>query len=312
MVATRNRPHLLGGLVQALAPDPAVVEIVFVVDGEDDRASVRTLEHLAGMEGRVVPVALPRRGQLRALDAGVARARGEVVLLLDDDVLPGPGLATGHAHHHAEQPGLVVLGSMPVRLSGHGDDPPGTLLYAEEYRAHMAGIASGRLGVLEALWAGNVSMRAADCRRVGLFSERFVASYHSDTDLGLRLARAGLVGVYDPTLAADHLHRRGTAAFLRDARRQGAGAANLRHRYPERESSGTPERFTVDLPPIVGAAVRVVGCSAAAEPAARAVMAAGTAVGRLGRSRARGPELAAARLARRLMLCRGARAGEGA
>ena len=53
---------------------------------------------------------------MRALDVGVQCSTGDVVLLMDDDVIAGPGLVSAHARRHAGADGLVVVGSMPVRL----------------------------------------------------------------------------------------------------------------------------------------------------------------------------------------------------
>ena len=53
-------------------------------------------------------------GPNEARRRGCEQATGEVVLLLDADVVPGAGLASGHAAHHAAREGLVVAGPMPV------------------------------------------------------------------------------------------------------------------------------------------------------------------------------------------------------
>jgi len=308
VVPTRGRPHLLGPLVDALADDPEVLEIVVVVDGED-QASMETLGSLASLARcrHLVVLNPPHQGQLGALDHGVQHARGAVILLLDDDVLPGPMLATGHARYHRDRPGLVVMGSMPVRRSASGKDPVGTRLYAEEYLDHCARIERGEIDVLDGLWVGNISLHREDCLRVGLRSPTYPVFYHSDRDLGYRFADAGLTGVYAPELRAVHLHRRGTAAFLRDAQRQGAGQVALSRVHPTRPNPPAPAVPSGSAMAVAARAVRHVGATRAARPLAAAMMAAGTVAGRIG---AGGVEEAAARAGRRLMLRRGAVAGE--
>jgi hypothetical protein len=81
--------------------------------------------------------------------------------------------------------------------------------------------------VLTHLWMGNVSLRRADALRVGLASESFAGRRHEDRDFGLRCLRAGLRGVFDPSLAATHDYQRSITAFLEDARAQGAELALL-------------------------------------------------------------------------------------
>lgn len=312
VLATRGRPHLLAGLVDAVLADPGATELVVVVDGEPappeggPSPSMAALADLAATRPRLTAVAVPHSGHLRALEIGVARTTAEVVLLLDDDVVPTCNLATGHARRHAGRYGLVVVGSMPVALPD-GRPGAGTLLYARDYDRHLANLRSGRYGVLDHLWMGNVSLRRLDAERVGLGDTAFRASYHTDRELGLRLAAAGLVGVLDEDLAAVHLHRRTTAAFLNDARRHGAGLAALHAVHGQQLGPFDPATVLRGLPPVLRSVVAEVGASDAALPVARTVAVLGEGLGRLGLT---GAARGCAQLARRTMVCHGALHGE--
>ena len=306
IVPTRGRAHLLPGLVEALDGDPQVLEIVVVVDGVDG-ASVRVLDGLASGGRRLVALNPSRRGQLGVLDHGLARAKGDVVLFLDDDVLPGPMLASRHAGYHREREGLVVVGSMPVRLSPDRRDTVGTRLYADEYRRHCDRLQRGEIDVLDSLWLGNVSVRRADCERVGLHTARFPVSYHADRDLGYRLADAGLMASSRPNSG----RRTCTVAACRrsfaHAQCQGAGQAALARVHPTRPNPVPSPNPTGILLGTAAAAVRLVGATRFARPIALGLMLLGNVSGVLGSPRL---EVAAARSARRLMLRRGPVAGE--
>ncbi len=204
---------MLRALVDSLAHDPSILEMIVVVDG-DDAASVRELAAIQKEQPFLAFHNPSHVGHLAALDRGVRQAGGDIVLLLDDDVLPGPMLASGHARAHGGQRNLVVTGSMPVYLEEGVTAPVGTRLYAREHQGQMDRIERGEIAVLDGLWAGNLSMRREVCLRIGLASTEFDLFYHSDRELGYRLAAAGLIGVYEPTLAAVHLHNRDAAAFL--------------------------------------------------------------------------------------------------
>ncbi|HEY1733419.1 MAG TPA: glycosyltransferase, partial [Acidimicrobiales bacterium] len=227
VVATVGRPHRLARLVDAVLTDPAAAELVVVVDGPDQR-SVTVLESLAVTRPRLHPVTVPHQGQLGALATGVRIAAYDLIVLLDDDVLPAPGTIAGHVAAHRDRPGSVVVGPMPVALDpldgdrGRSRDGrrPGvaTRLYAAEYDAHLDALGRRDVDVLDVLWTGNLSIGRDDCLRVGLPSPAFTAHYHADQDLGLRLRAAGLVGRLDPSLVARHFHDRTDADFLRDAR----------------------------------------------------------------------------------------------
>ncbi|MGH2745153.1 MAG: glycosyltransferase family 2 protein, partial [Thermoleophilaceae bacterium] len=166
VMPTYNRRSLLPRVVEPLLGDRGASEVVVVVDGCDD-GSLEWLRSRALRDGRLRPLGIENRGENGARQAGIEAARGEVVLLLDDDVAAEPGLASGHARRHAGDRGLVVLGYMPPPLPARrraGDFT--TRLYANEYEAVCVGYERAPGRILRNLWAGNMSMRRADCLRV--------------------------------------------------------------------------------------------------------------------------------------------------
>jgi glycosyltransferase involved in cell wall biosynthesis len=217
VVPTYQRRDRLPPLVDAILADSAVSEAVIVVDGSTD-GSIEYLRERAAADRRLIPVFTPNGGDVAARRAGIERASGDVVLMLDDDVVPEPGLSLGHAGHHARRPGLVVVGYMPVTTASgsHGESPTAEL-YAHDYERACAEYERDPESILTGLWAGNVSLRREDCLRVGLESTSFQRGYHADRDFGLRCRAAGLVGVFDRSLRAEHRYERDVAAFLRDA-----------------------------------------------------------------------------------------------
>ena len=203
VVASRNRRHLLRRFVSAVAEDAATTEVLVVLDGDVD-GSTAEIEKLRRQYPKVRPIATEGVGQMAALQVGVETSVGDVVLLMDDDVIAGPGLVSAHARHHAGTHGLVVVGFMPVRPSKGSSSP--TRLYATQYDKHCRRLESGELAVLDGLWLGNVSARRDEVTRVGVVSERFGVRWHADMDFGLRLRASGARGLFDRRLMATHLH----------------------------------------------------------------------------------------------------------
>ncbi len=220
VVASRNRRHLLRRFVSAVAEDAATTEVIVVLDGDVD-GSTAEIEKLRRQYPQVRPIVADGVGQMAALQVGVDAGVGDVVLLMDDDVIAGPGLVSAHARHHAGTHGLVVVGFMPVRLSKSSSSP--TRLYATEYDKHCRRLESSDLDVLDGLWLGNVSARRAEVLRVGVVSERFGVRWHADMDFGLRLRAAGARGLFDRRLRATHLHAQSAASFLASAHERGEG-----------------------------------------------------------------------------------------
>jgi hypothetical protein len=237
-----------------------VVQVVVVVDGCDD-GSVELLHGMAESEPRLEVVWQENAGEGRARQVGLERSTGDVVLFLDDDVVAGPRLAEGHARRHAHAPGLVVLGYMPTRRPA--PRRPGqfaTVLYADEYEGACRAYEEDPSLVLRKLWAGNLSLRRADALRVGMSVEGFSGLAHADAAFGLRCAEAGLVGVFDRSLVSTHEHERSLAAFLRDARAQGAGRIRLDTTDPGSVPLGRTATLGTAVPaPVAGALLRRSG-----------------------------------------------------
>src|SRR4051794_23694299 len=109
VIPTYNRAARLRAVVDPLLADPSLHELIVVVDGSRD-GSIELLEEIAVADGRLRPLWIENIGDMGARTRGAEIATGEVVLFLDDDVLPAPGLLAGHARHHAAAEGLVVVG----------------------------------------------------------------------------------------------------------------------------------------------------------------------------------------------------------
>ena len=248
IIATRQRPQLLKPLLESALSDPGSLEVIVVVDGLDDPDSERMLEELSGVHPSLSYFCQELGGQLQALQRGVLAARGEVVLLLDDDVLPVFNLASGHAFRHRDIYNLVVVGSMPVITVNGGRAGVASRIYSDSYEKHCQALLDGDASVLEYLWLGNVSIRRDECLAVGISSDSFVGHYFRDREFGYRLADSGLVGVFDPSLRAVHLHSQTPDAFLRYAQRQGSGLRTLHSLYPDRLGPFSPRLVVSALP----------------------------------------------------------------
>jgi glycosyltransferase involved in cell wall biosynthesis len=223
LVPTHGRRDRLPAFLDALAAEPAA-EIVVVANGDPD-GSTELLEARAREDERLKPLSIPAADKAAALQAGLERACGEVILMLDDDVLAEPGLVAGHARHHAARKNLLVVGYMPIwppQRRRAGEFPSD--LYQRSYERVCNEYESDPSSILRGLWAGNVSLRREDLLRVGPEVEGVLTGghwYHEDREFGLRCAAAGIEAIFDRALRARHDHRGTGASFLRGARDSG-------------------------------------------------------------------------------------------
>jgi Glycosyl transferase family 2 len=298
VIPTRNRLTHLDRLLRYVLSEPVVEDIVVVDDGSSDGTD-SYLHERATQVPRLRRIAGPGQGPLIARMTGVAASSHEIVLLLDDDVRPEPGLCAGHLAHHVRGEERLVLGYMPTVVpSSPTRGGFATRLYAAEYEGRCAEYEKDREDVLRHLWMGNMSVGR---ERFLEATERWPAPLprfrHEDTEIGLRLASLGVTPLFDRTLLAWHEHRRTLAQFRRDCQLDGAGLAQLDREGRDVFGAPGPGRFSGGLPfplrQLVVASARPTVYRLTASTVSLALSAAGAA-------RAFGTETALARLLRRL------------
>ena len=248
VAATYARRDRLQSWVTAVLADREVDEVVVVVDGCDD-GSFELLQELARGDARLQPLLVPNGGQFRALQAGAEHSSGDVVLFLDDDVVPHPGLAAAHANHHAPGSMRLVLGYMPVRLPPRTAGAVATYVYARQYETQCDAYERDPNEILENLWAGNFSMRREDALAIGLVwaADGGARSYHHDREFGLRCRAAGVIPVFDRSLRAEHLHTRDVSAIVTEAEKRARGAVQVHELHPAELGPWRPDAYGRDL-----------------------------------------------------------------
>src|SRR5215207_732682 len=109
IVSTYNRAGMLGRLLQALAAQtyPASrFEVVVVADGCTDGTAELVRGVVAPYRLELVDVA---HGNLAAArNAGAARARGELLVFMDDDMQPVRGLLVAYVEAHAGRSNVAL------------------------------------------------------------------------------------------------------------------------------------------------------------------------------------------------------------
>lgn len=229
VVATYRRRQRLPRVVDALLRDPDLTELVIVVDGCPD-GSFDYLRGRAREDHRIVPLWQENQGASVAQEAGARQASSDVLLMFDDDQIAEPGLAGGHARHHEDDRGLVVVGYVPPPAPGPDawwHESGYAYWYEDACRRFEQGAP-----VLPELWGGNLSMRRDDLLHVGWSNPRFPHRYHYDMDFGLRCLEAGMRGVYDAALAARHEYERSFDDYARESFQRGAAMRCLRELHP--------------------------------------------------------------------------------
>ncbi|MHB1509201.1 MAG: glycosyltransferase [Acidimicrobiales bacterium] len=245
IVPTYNYAAQIRATVTAILADAAAFEVFVVVDGCRD-GTMELLEELAARDTRLVPMFVEHVGKSGAQESALKRATGEVVLLLDQDVVPGPGLVSAHARHHLARRHLVAVGYMPTVPDTTGNAVAVLSdIYGAEYEAHCMRLEAHPELVLRQLWGGNISMLRDDCVRVGLDFQFFG---HEDQDFGIRCLKAGLSGEFDRSLHAEHRHSRDLSQFLWYSKMQGASRWQIHREHSDVVGQYDPQTALEGLP----------------------------------------------------------------
>ena len=230
VVATYQRGARLAEVLGELLANVDPAEVVVVDDGSTDETA-EVLKRMALEHPRLRAMSQPNAGEWLARLAGARVAVGEIVLMLDDDVVPDPEVVPGHAAHHAREAALVVVGYMPVPPAPPTSRSWARDLYALTYEQHCRAWEAYPETVLHSLWAGHMSIRRDDLLAL---SDRIAGGpqgYHRDLDLGLCAAEAGLRGRFDRRLGSRHLLERPPDGYAATASSSGMGLATIYARH---------------------------------------------------------------------------------
>ena len=233
VIPTHQRREALRRALTALAAQtvaPESFEVIVSVDGSTDGSVEMAKSFDAPYELRVT--AGPARGRAAACNSAIELARGEVLIVLDDDMQPAPALVERHLAHHPPGSRLCVMGAVPIEL-----DPtsPHAARYArDKFNDHLAQLAEpGHVFVPRDFYSGNASLRSEEMRAVGGFSESFTVYGNEDIDLSLRLQAAGVELRYDGEALARQEYDKDLAALAADTVAKGRTTVQLAGTHPE-------------------------------------------------------------------------------
>lgn len=231
VIPTRNRRDRLLATLDELAAQQrggAVVEVIVVDNGSTD-GTADALDARAD----VTLLREPRPGASFARNRALDVARGEVVLLLGDDMVPASGdLLLAHLALHARNPdpGYAVLGQ--VRWA-----PPVSSfmrwLETSGFQFSFDHIAAGAVDPAAFLYSSHASLKRELLDRTGGFDGERFPYLMEDIELGIRLRRSGVTLDYRPELLVHHHHAQTLDGFARRMTVLGASARRLRELYPD-------------------------------------------------------------------------------
>lgn len=211
VIVTYNREQVLVDTITHLleqAPDCDGFEELIVVDqSERHEQATDTSLQTWHQRGAIRWLRLPAPDLTGAMNRGLLEAAGDLVLYVDDDIIPGPQLLARHVAAHQDKPGLAAVVGQVLQPGQSPEDlayqPTGSHL-----RRHMDfPFRSTRACHVENVMAGNLSINRTRAVAAGGFDENFgppVAS-RFESEFAKRLVRRGERIWFEPGASIRHL-----------------------------------------------------------------------------------------------------------
>lgn len=177
-------------------------EVIFVDNGSTDETQAVIAAAMELYPGRFryfyTP---PSGGPSRPRNIGVRNARGEIVIILDDDVVPEPDFVQHHWNFHQRRPEPECAALGEVYVPNELKRDPMSLFHDFPYNEVR------KSGVLSYLffWTCNVSLKREYMLNCGMFSEDVL--YYEDLVCGHKLAANGMRLYFCPEARGAHMHK---------------------------------------------------------------------------------------------------------
>ena len=212
VICTYMRPTLCGQTISKLAPYIEEGGELIVVD-QTPQAQTPSQNFLQQIDkelwrnGRMIYIRLSQPSLVKARNRGLQHARGEVVIFLDDDVVPSPSLLKGHLAGYADP----EVGGVAGRI-------------LNEAKVTAEHIDARALDSLEGWWYTHFNhaesvylMHAQGCNmsflkslliEIGGFDTHYRFAFRDDSDISFRVRELGYKIRFAPEAELIHLEAR--------------------------------------------------------------------------------------------------------
>jgi len=233
IIPTFNRPASCARLLAALMPQvlswnlDGRVEVIVVDDNSTHLCRNSLIEKLGGCpDGSIRLISRESAGgPSAARNSGIVKARGDLLVFLDDDCIPGDSFLGEVVRLHVKYPQVLLING---NLRALRNDLISRFWFY--YYSHAFNTAEGELFQIHRVSSGNFSIKRSLLEHFEpLFDESLPS--REDYDLYLRLNMAGI-----PIFKADSIHatiecRRTLRELLRQRAWYQRGEIHLRQKY---------------------------------------------------------------------------------
>jgi glycosyltransferase involved in cell wall biosynthesis len=209
IIPTRNRllslQNLLESFERATASKDWDVEILVVDNGSTDGTAVFLRREIGKPRKFALKILHEKTpGKANALNTGLSKARGDIIIIIDDDVTAHPALFCGHLEEHQSTGFHAIQGRILAGKDPQGDsaDPAKLREYNIPYIDY-----GDQVREIRGLTGTNMSFQRQVFEKVGFFDTRLgpgAAGFSEDSEYSLRIRKAGFKIGYIPHAIVYH------------------------------------------------------------------------------------------------------------
>ncbi len=206
-------------------------EIIIIDDGSNDG----TKEAIKGLR---LPFAIryffqKNKGPATARNLGIKKAKGQIIVLVDDDIIPTKNFLDEHVKFHKRgDEKLVVLGYSKwdprIKMTPFRK-------YITKYHLAFKNITDRNNVDWCYLYSGNVSARKGFFIKGDLFDESFPHAAYEDTELGYKLHKLGMKMIFNKNAIGYHYHPIDFKSYQKTMFCRGRSAVVLAKKVPQLE-----------------------------------------------------------------------------
>ena len=235
IVPTYNRVAVLSKCLKALELQtfPLNKFEVFVCDDGSTDGTEELVKNLT-LPYSLTYLKQKNKGPAAARNLGIKKAKGNYLLIINDDAILEKNVLQKHYDIHSKRKGekISILGNFKL-LPEYSDSLIGKMINTSDILFNYPKMISGLLYDYNHFYTCNISILKKAVLDIGLFDEIFDGPAAEDIELGYRLYKQGYRVLFDDSIIAWHDHPVTIDSYCKVHFTRGYGAVTLSYKHPE-------------------------------------------------------------------------------
>jgi GT2 family glycosyltransferase len=194
-------------LEKIINASPEASEIIFTDDASSDE-SVAFVNNLQKKYSHLKVISHKNNlGFGKNSNNAVNQCKGDLVVLLNNDIIPSPGYISNSLKHFKDS---SVAG---VGFAEKGHENWARIFWKNGYLQHEPGLDISKTHISAWVSGGSSIIRKDIFERMGGFDEVYAPFYSEDLDLGYRIWKSGFKLLWEPKSVVEHHHETTMSKF---------------------------------------------------------------------------------------------------